>query len=78
METLSDKIVFVFGRPVFKREDVKEFIRDTEKENDDFEKDVIALIEINNYDKKDLITKMKRLCEAHRKERNKLAGEKLT
>lgn len=45
------------------------------EENDDFEKDIIDLIEINNYGKKDLIAKMKRLCEAHKKERDKIFGE---
>ncbi len=58
-------------------EDVKEFIRLTEEENKDFETDIISLIEINDYGKEDLIAKIKRLCKAHREERDKLAGDKL-
>lgn len=59
-------------------EDVKEFIKLTEEENSDFDKDIIGLIEINNYGKDDLIIKMKRLIKEHKKERNKLAGSKLS
>ena len=63
---------------VIREEKVKEFIKLTEKENDDFSKDIIELIEINDYGKDDLISKMKRLIKAHRNERDKLAGDKLT
>lgn len=80
---LSEKIIFQYnvnGSCVgawFRKEDVKEFIRLTEKQNKDFSDDIIDLIEINNYGKEDLIIKMKKLIEYNKQIRNRLAGDKL-
>lgn len=57
---------------------VKEFIQKRNNQLDDFSADIIALIEINNFGKEDLLKKMRRLCKAHKEELNKEAGEKLT
>ena len=56
---------------------IKEFIKRQEKENKDLEEDIIDLTEISDYNKEDLILKIKRLCKAHKEERDKLAGKKL-
>ncbi len=56
---------------------LKEFINLCNKQLYDFGKDIIALIEINNYGKEDLIKKMARLCQAHKREIDKLVGETL-
>jgi len=50
---------------------IKKAQEDFQKKIDDFDdmvKDVIALIEINDYGKEDLISKMKRLLKEHKKE----------
>ena len=62
---------------LIKVKDVKEFIKLRDNQINDFQNDIIALIEINNYGKTDLLKKMKRLCIAHKKELDKLAGDKL-
>ncbi len=58
--------------------DIEEFIERVEEENSDFKADIIALIELNDDGKEDLIAKIRRLCKAHKEERDKLAGAKLT
>lgn len=58
-------------------EDIKEFIKKRNSQLDDFISDIIDLIEITD-GKEDLLAKMKRLCEAHKEELNKEAGDKLT
>ena len=74
---LSEKSETLYFHRYYKQKYVKEFIKIVEEENDDFGKDIISLIEINNYGKDDLIIKMKRLIKAHRNERDKIAGSKL-
>jgi len=61
----------------YRKEDVKEFIKETDKQLYDFGLDIIALIKINNYGKDDLIAKMARLIRAHKTKLDKLAGKDL-
>ena len=76
-QTLSDKMYGASVGDVYFEKDLKQSIKKLKEEDSDWIKDIIALIEINNYGKKDLIAKMKRLCKAHVEEKDKIFGEKL-
>ena len=56
---------------------LREFVNLCDKQLRDFGEDIIALIEISNSGKKDLIEKMARLCRAHKIEIDKLVGKHL-
>lgn len=83
-ESLSDKIYKYAPGAVrcpdtIAVEDAKEKIQNAQRriedEDNDFKEDIIALIEINNYGKEDLIVKMRRLCKAHNEEKSKIFKE---
>ncbi len=81
---LSKKMVTVYCLKaghiiVLNPKDVKEFIRLREKENEDLKEDVLSLVSISAMNPKtDMLNKLKILFEAHKQERDKLAGPKLT
>ncbi len=80
MKTLNDsrqEIVYnncrlFCGKVVYPEEVIKKLIKLLKEEFNDFKDDVIALTEIHNYGKEDLIIKMRILCKAHKMEINKL------
>ncbi len=80
--SLSDKICCdcekcKAGGMLIPVKDLKQAIKELKEEDKDWIEDIIALIEINNYGKKDLLVKMKRLCKAHMDEKKKIFGDKL-
>jgi len=76
---LSEKIwELQTGGLILKKNDVKDFIRLREEENKDMEEDVKALISINIKNPPvGMMSKLARLFEIHKQERDKLTGEKL-
>ena len=70
----NDSTVIKYNYPEDK---LKASLKELKEQDKDWILDIIYLIEINDYGKKDLISKMKRLCKAYQEEKDKIFGAEL-
>ena len=58
-------------------QDVREAVLRSQSEDKDWEEDIIAMLEINKFGDTNFHERMRQLCKAHQREKDKIFGPKL-